>query len=665
MKSNLYQYFNCENKEDLYLKLKNNDKEVKELSEYLEYAKKDLDIEKIRFQGRDKLKEYLKNNVSINKNEVQILMLDSNFNLQKDTKIDIDSSFKEIMKESYDEKARSVILLYHEGDIDKIITNKDKIQELENNLEIADYRILETLKIDNDLRISSNIDEQILTLQEEDIINQKTTQNHSKDIEIVKTPEYNEFMDYYAKKELPGLDVVKDKERIKEILKVSYQESNQENFGVIKYDKDYKVTDINILFKGGMAKAFIDPKILIPTLLDEQVKGIEIFHNHPSQSPTPSQEDISSTELLQRLAENLDKELLDHYIVAKESVFSFKDEWLLEEKKDIGKNYEISEKEPDIKNEKKNKFKEEREKFVDDVIKSLELGKIPWEKDWNNVSGPIQNPITGTKYRGINNVRLYTAMIKKGYTDNRWVTFKQAQNEGWKIRKGEKGTSIEIFKYYDKLTKKDLDREMLRTLSLEKQREYWVKNVYPMGKTYVVFNAEQIEGIPPLEHKKVEIDYNKLDKIIENSGVTFKYGGNEAYYNKAKDMIVLPRKEQFKTEGAFYGTALHELAHSTGHEARLNRTLEGGFRSKKYAREELVAEFASVFIGQEKGVGYTERNLENSKAYIQEWVSVLKNDKNELFAAIKDAEKASEMVIGYELGKELNVEKSKNKGIER
>ena len=415
MKSNLYQYFNCENKEDLYLKLKNNDKEVKELSEYLEYAKKDLDIEKIRFQGRDKLKEYLKNNVSLNKNEVQILMLDSNFNLQKDTKIDIDSSFKEIMKESYDEKARSVILLYHEGNIDKVITNKDKIQELENNLEIADYRILETLKIDNDLRISSNIDEQILTLQEEDIINQKTTQNHSKDIEIVKAPEYNEFMDYYTKKELPGLDVVKDKERIKEILKVSYQESNQENFGVIKYDKDYKVTDINILFKGGITKAFIDPKILIPTLLDEQVKGIEIFHNHPSQSPTPSQEDISSTELLQRLAENLDKELLDHYIVAKESVFSFKDEWLLEEKKDIGKNYEISEKEPDIKNEKKNKFKEEREKFVDDVIKSLEEGKIPWEKDWNNVSGPIQNPITGTKYRGINNIRLYAAMIKKGY----------------------------------------------------------------------------------------------------------------------------------------------------------------------------------------------------------------------------------------------------------
>lgn len=316
--------------------------------------------------------------------------------------------------------------------------------------------------------------------------------------------------------------------------------------------------------------------------------------------------------------------------------------------------------------EKKNKFKEEREKFVDGVIKSLEEGKIPWEKDWNNIGlGAIKNPITGTKYKGINNVRLFVTMIEKGYTDTRWVTFLQAQKEEWKIKRGEKGTPIEIFKYYDKSTKKDLDMEMYKRLSREKQLEYFKENVYIMGKTYTVFNGEQIEGIPPLEYKKVEVDYNKLDKIIENSGVTFQYGGDEAYYNREKDMIVLPKKEQFKTEAAFYGTALHEIAHSIGHEKRLNRTMEGSFGSEKYAREELVAEFASVFIGQEKGVGYSERNLENSKAYIQSWVSVLKNDKNELFTAIKEAEKTCEMVNEYELGKVLNTALSKEKGIER
>lgn len=315
--------------------------------------------------------------------------------------------------------------------------------------------------------------------------------------------------------------------------------------------------------------------------------------------------------------------------------------------------------------EKKNKFKEEREKFVDKVIKSLEEGKIPWEKDWENISGAAQNPVTGTKYKGINNIRLYAAMIEKGYTDNRWVTYNQASNNKWQVRKGEKATPIEIFKLYDKSTKKDLDMKMYNELSPTERVKYYQENVYVVGKIYNVFNGEQIEGIPPLEHKKIEVDYNKLDKIIENSGVTFKYGGNEAYYNKVKDMVVLPAKEQFKSEAVFYGTALHELAHSTGHETRLNRAMEGGFESKKYAREELVAEFASVFIGQEKGVGYTERNLENSKAYIQNWVDVLKNDKNELFTAIKEAEKASEMVVGYELEKVLNTAISKERGIER
>lgn len=314
--------------------------------------------------------------------------------------------------------------------------------------------------------------------------------------------------------------------------------------------------------------------------------------------------------------------------------------------------------------EKKNKFKEEREKFVDGVIKSLEEGKIPWEKDWEKLSA-AQNPITGTKYKGINNIRLYVAMIEKGYTDNRWATYNQASNKGWQVRKGEKATPIEIFKFYDKSTKKDLDMKMYNELPPTERLKYYQENVYIVGKIYSVFNGEQIEGIPPLEHKKVEVDYNKLDKIIENSGVTFQYGGGEAYYNKEKDMIVLPKKEQFKTEAAFYGTALHEIAHSTGHEKRLNRTMEGNFGSEKYAREELVAEFASVFIGQEKGVGYSERNLENSKAYIQSWVSVLKNDKNELFTAIKEAEKACEMVVNYELGKVLNTEISKEKGFER
>lgn len=665
MKSNLYQYFNCSNREELYSKIKSDDKDVKEIVDFIEFSKSDLRYEKEKLQGREGLKEYLKDNPTISENEIRIVMLDHHLNLVKGTKVDIDSSFKEVMQKSYHDNAKLAILLYHKGDPDKVISNKDKIEELKNNLELLNYKILETLSVDKELKVFSDVtDDVILTLPKENITSEKNISDTDKEKDFTKASEYNEFMNYYAKKELVGLNVINDKKIVKEILKASYQELRQENFGVIEYDKNFKITDVNVLFKGGQENVNIDPKIILPHLLNDQIRGIEIFHNHPGGKSVPSKQDTSATNDILEIADRLGKEFSDHYIVSKEDVFSYKEEWLLEEKKGIDKSYEMREKETP-KWEKKNKFKEEREKFVDGIIKSLEGGKIPWEKDWDNLSGAVQNPITGTKYKGINNIRLYAAMIEKGYTDNRWVTYNQASTKGWQVRKGEKATPIEIFKFYDKSTKKDLDLKMYNDLPPTERVKYYQENVYIVGKIYSVFNGEQIEGIPPSEHKKIEVDYNKLDKIIENSGVTFKYGGNEAYYNKVKDMIILPAKEQFKSEGAFYGTALHELAHSTGHETRLNRAMEGGFGSEKYAREELVAEFASVFIGQEKGVGYTERNLENSKAYIQNWIDVLKNDKNELFTAIKEAEKASEMVVGYELGKVLNIAISKEKGIER
>ena len=316
----------------------------------------------------------------------------------------------------------------------------------------------------------------------------------------------------------------------------------------------------------------------------------------------------------------------------------------------------------------KNKFKEEREKFVDSVIKSLEEGKIPWEKDWNlNQNGAIHNPVSKTNYRGINNAKLLITGMKKGYTDSRWLTYNQANSQGWHVKKGEKGTSIEIFKYYDKKTKKDLDFNMYNSLSKEEKEKYFKENVYIVAKTYTVFNGEQIEGIPKLEKKEVDIqkEYNKIDKIIKNCGVPIEYGGNNACYIPNLDKIKLPEKAQFKSEDRFYGTALHEIAHSTGHSSRLNRDLTGKFGSEKYAKEELVAEFASVFIAQEKGICCTNRE-ENSKAYIQSWIKALKNDKNELFVAMKEAEKASQMVLGYEKEQKLekNNENVKGKNVE-
>lgn len=316
--------------------------------------------------------------------------------------------------------------------------------------------------------------------------------------------------------------------------------------------------------------------------------------------------------------------------------------------------------------EKKNKFAETRENFVNAVIESLEKGKIPWQKTWDADCGNnlLYNPVTGTRYKGVNNIMLIYSSYAKGYEDNRWVTFNQAKENGWSVRKGEKGTPIEIFKFYDKSTKKDLDMTMYNSLSPAEKVEYFTKNVYIVAKNYTVFNAQQVEGIPPVEKKGVKnIDYNKIDKIMENCGVPITHKGSSAFYSPSTDQIFLPEREAFHSENDYYATALHEIAHSTGHPSRLNRDLSGKFGSKSYATEELKAEFASVFIGQEKGLNY---NFENNIAYIQSWAEVIKNNHEVLFSAIKEASKITEMVLGYEKGKVLSKEltKGKDKGNE-
>lgn len=312
----------------------------------------------------------------------------------------------------------------------------------------------------------------------------------------------------------------------------------------------------------------------------------------------------------------------------------------------------------------KNKFTENREDFVKQVIESLDKGEIPWEKDWTTNSKPL-NPITKTEYKGINNIMLSTISNIKGYDDPRWMTYKQAKGNEWQVKKDEKGAKIELFKFYDKSTKKDLDMKKYNSLSFSKQSKYFKENVQIIAKNYVVFNGEQIEGIPGLEKKeRKEVDYNKIDSILENSNIKISYGGDRAYYDLKKDTIQLPNKADFRSANSFYGTALHELAHSTGHPQRLNRDLSGKFGSESYAKEELRAEFSSVFLGQEKGLNYSERNLENSAAYIKSWSKILKNDINELFVAAKTGNTITKHILGYENTKQPEFKKSKEKKVE-
>ncbi|HHE3712872.1 TPA: zincin-like metallopeptidase domain-containing protein [Pasteurella multocida] len=284
---------------------------------------------------------------------------------------------------------------------------------------------------------------------------------------------------------------------------------------------------------------------------------------------------------------------------------------------------------------KKPFYKEVAEK----LIEQLEKGVAPWQRGWSGIGKPY-NVSTGKSYRGANVINLASS----GYGDPRWMTYKQAQEVGAQVKKGEKGTKVQywIFEEMQAVVDKDgnpkLDhngKEMLERVRLER----------PKVINSVVFNAEQIDGLPPLQKQQGNIweSIEKAEAILKNSGANIEHKFQEqAYYQPSTDKIVLPTKEQFKSPEVYYGTALHELGHWTGHSSRLDRDLSGSFGSQKYAREELRAEISSMMIEMEMGIPHdTDRHA----SYVQSWIKVLKEDPAEIIRASSDAEKIKDFVL--------------------
>ena len=295
---------------------------------------------------------------------------------------------------------------------------------------------------------------------------------------------------------------------------------------------------------------------------------------------------------------------------------------------------------------------DQRKEIVDKVIEDLKNGEKPfWQKGWNS-SKPV-NPTTGNGYKGVNSAILYIRTEEKKYLDNRWVTFKQAESNGWKVKKGEKAVRLEYWKWEKTIKEKnDKGEEVERKEALDS----------PMVSYFGVFNGEQLENIP--KNKLINENFknnNQIENIVKNSEAPITFGlSEEALYSPREDKIYLPKKEYFEDEEKFYAVALHEIAHSTGHESRLGRFETGVVPTKEnYAREELVAEFSSMFLQQELGIKVidNEKHYDNHKAYLQHYIEILEKDPNELFRAIKQADLATERVIKMGREKEINREK--------
>lgn len=313
----------------------------------------------------------------------------------------------------------------------------------------------------------------------------------------------------------------------------------------------------------------------------------------------------------------------------------------------------------------------QRKQLVDEVLKNLENGTGLWRQGWRTCGAPVSG-ITGKRYSGVNRLFLTAATMAKGYSDNRWITYKQMTDKGWSFKRSEEGESlgknagvaIEYFELRDKETNLPFDRHSLDGMTADEKNSYMDENVFPIRKYYRVFNGDIIEGIPERERPPYdESGYNeraeKILKIWSETEAPIIYGGGAAYYIPDKDEIHVPEREAFVDMREFYSTTLHEVGHSTGHERRLNRNLSGKFGTPEYAEEELRAEIASMFLAQDLEIDSTESHIQNNSAYIQAWKAKITENPNVLFTAIADAERITKFVMAKEMQSEETEEETK------
>ena len=284
--------------------------------------------------------------------------------------------------------------------------------------------------------------------------------------------------------------------------------------------------------------------------------------------------------------------------------------------------------------------------FAKEIIGQIERGTAPWQKQWKpGESHMPENFSTGQAYRGGNAIHLMVKGAEKAHNDNRWGTYNQIKEEGGQVRKGEKGVSILVYKpptvVHQEKSPESRGRE---------DTEQAETKTRPMWKRFTVFNVEQADGLKLEKQPAATPEWKaqeNVEKVIEESGVRIRnVNGDRAFYNMGKDEIVLPEKGQFVQSTHYYQTALHELGHSTGHRDRMDREslqagVKHGFGSEQYAREELRAEISAMMSGDRLGTGHEPQH---GAAYVQVWVSALKNDPMEIHRAASEASRISDYV---------------------
>lgn len=313
-------------------------------------------------------------------------------------------------------------------------------------------------------------------------------------------------------------------------------------------------------------------------------------------------------------------------------------------------------------NERYSKVMEERRLLVEKIIENMRQGYIVPKPLWDVSRSRMHNPVSHFYYKGANYIKLLMESVSRGYSDTRWMTYKQAQRNGFQVKKGAVGVALEkyVFEQERTVTRERRNEETGKIETVTEKMK--VKLNRPVINHFTVFNAEQIDGLPPLEQTQGNADALELaDQLIASSACpVMELPQNKAFYSRINDSITLPLREHFASSEAFATVLMHEMIHSTGHESRLNRPLSGKFGSPGYAKEELRAELGSFFMGTDYGVVESGQLLDSHTQYLESWIKVLEDDPNELFRACSDAQKAVDLL---EKNLELEQEKSREQAV--
>lgn len=270
--------------------------------------------------------------------------------------------------------------------------------------------------------------------------------------------------------------------------------------------------------------------------------------------------------------------------------------------------------------------------ITDRIIGILDGGAAPWRQPWTAGTSRPVNLVSHRPYRGVNVFLLASA----GYAQPEWCTYKQAQERGGNVKRGEKATPV-IFWHVDTKPTRDAD-----TGAVVDRKRFILRY-------YNVFNVQQCEGLSfvPIGRAESANPIQDCERVL--SGMpeprpTIQTGEPRAWYAPALDVVNMPPRELFADAPAYYATLFHELSHATAHASRLNRPLFPQSDRLDYGREELIAEMGAAFLCAEAGI--SPQTIDNSAAYLAGWARVLRGDSRLVVQAAAAAQRAADWILG-------------------